>query len=193
MTFVINLVVINPPTRRYLVVQMPRVEVVRHLHVVPHETQGHAEGGVVHRGTRRDGGSPRGGGRELVHLDPVVAAQVVPRGLDEAEAAKVKAAFRSLLVDEKIGAKRIDSICRVTDFTKMKLGKDGKLEGENEIRKSINEEWGEFKTTVTEKGAVVEKPLVTAKATKTKDEIFAISDKAERQKAIAENHELFGF
>ena len=112
---------------------------------------------------------------------------------DDAEAARIRAAYKSLLVDEKIGAKRIDSICKVTDFTKMKLGKDGKLEGENDLRKAINDEWGEFKTTVTEKGAVVEKPLQTGKPTKTKEEILAITDTAERQKAIAENHELFGF
>ena len=112
---------------------------------------------------------------------------------DEAEASKVRAAYKSLLVDEKIGAKRIDSICKLTDFTKMKLGKDGKLEGEEDLRKTINDEWGEFKTAVSERGAVVEKPPQIGKATKTKEEIFAIKDTAERQKAIAENHELFGF
>ena len=112
---------------------------------------------------------------------------------DEAEASRVRAAYRSLLVDEKIGTKRIDSICKVTDFSKMKLGKDGKLEGEEELRKAINDEWGEFKTTVSEKGAVVERPPQVGKATKTKEEIFAIQDTDERQKAIAENHELFGF
>ena len=112
---------------------------------------------------------------------------------DEAEAAKVRAAYRSLLADEKIGAKRIDSIMKVTDFSRMKVGKDGKLEGEEDLRKAINEEWGEFKTTVTEKGAVVEKPPQTGKATKTKEEIMAIRDTAQRQQAIAENHELFGF
>jgi molecular chaperone GrpE (heat shock protein) len=112
---------------------------------------------------------------------------------DEAEAAKVKAAYKSLLVDEKIGAKRLDSIMRVTDFSKMKLNKEGRLDKEDEIRKAINDEWSEFKTTVTERGAKVETPLQTGRATKTKDEIFSIKDTAERQKAIAENHELFGF
>lgn len=112
---------------------------------------------------------------------------------EEAEAAKVKAAYRSLLVDEKIGAKRIDSICRVTDFSKMKLGKDGKLADEDELRKAINQEWSEFKTTVTERGATVETPPQTGKATKTKDEIMAIKDTHQRQQAIAENHQLFGF
>ena len=111
----------------------------------------------------------------------------------DAEAAKVRSAYRKLLAGEGIGEKRLDSILKVTDLSKMKLDKDGNLEGVDELKKAINEEWGEFKTTVTEKGAVVEKPLQTGKATKTKEEIFAIKDTAQRQKAIAENHELFGF
>lgn len=112
---------------------------------------------------------------------------------DEAEATRVQAAYRSLLVDEKIGAKRLDSIMKVTDFSRMKLNKDGRLENEDQLRKSINEEWSEFKTTVTERGAKVETPPQIGKATKTKEEIYAIKDTAERQRAIAENHELFGF
>lgn len=111
---------------------------------------------------------------------------------DDAEAAKVRAAYRSLLVDEKIGAKRLDTIMRVTDFSKMRLGEDGKLEGEAELRKQIGEEWGEFKTTTTEKGAQVDRPPQTGKPVKTKEEIMAIKDTTERQKAIAENLQLFG-
>lgn len=111
----------------------------------------------------------------------------------EAEAAKVKSAYRKLLAGEGIGEKRLDSILKVTDLSKLKLDKDGNLEDVDGLKKAINDEWSEFKTTVTEKGAVVEKPLQTGKATKTKEEIMAIKDTAERQKAIAENHELFGF
>ena len=111
----------------------------------------------------------------------------------DAEAAKVRSAYRKLLADEKIPEKRLDSILKVTDFSKMKLDKDGKLEKEDELRKAINDEWSEFKVTVTEKGATVEKPPQTGRVTKTKEEILAIKDTAERQKAIAENHELFGF
>lgn len=111
----------------------------------------------------------------------------------DAESAKVKAAYRKLLADEGISEKRLDAILKVSDLSKMKLDKDGNLDSVNELKKAINDEWGEFKTTVTEKGAVVEKPLQTGKATKTKEEIYAIKDTAERQKAIAENHELFGF
>lgn len=111
----------------------------------------------------------------------------------DAEAAKVRTAYRKLLAGEGISEKRLDSILKITDLSKLKLDKDGNLEGVDGLKKAINDEWGEFKTTVTEKGAVVEKPLHTGKPTKTKDEIMAITDTDERQKAIAENHELFGF
>ena len=111
----------------------------------------------------------------------------------DANAAKVGTAYRKLLSDEGISEKRLDAILKVTDLSKMKLDKDGNLENAADLKKAINDEWGEFKTTVTEKGAVVEKPLQTGKATKTKEEIYAIKDTHARQQAIAENHELFGF
>ena len=111
---------------------------------------------------------------------------------EDAEAAKVRAAYRKLLIEEGIGEKRLDSIMKVTDFSKMKLDKDGKLDSEDELRKSIGDEWGEFKTTVTEKGAKVETPPVTGKSQMTKEQILAIKDTSERQKAIAENLNLFG-
>ena len=111
----------------------------------------------------------------------------------DAEAARVRTAYRKLLAGEGISEKRLDSILKVTDLSKMKLDKEGNLEKADELRKAINEEWAEFKTTVTERGATVEKPPQTGKATKTKDEIMSIRDTRERQQAIAENHELFGF
>ena len=111
----------------------------------------------------------------------------------EAEQTAIKAAYRKMLIGEGISEKRIDAIMKVTDFKNMKRDKDGNLDNADALKKSIAEEWGEFKTTVTQKGAEVSKPPQTGKATKTKEEIDAIKDTAERQKAIAENHELFGF
>ena len=111
----------------------------------------------------------------------------------DATAAKIRSEYRKLLAESGISEKRLDSILKVTDISKMKLDKDGNLEGVDDLKKSISSEWGDFVTTVTEKGAVVEKPLQTGKAKMTREEIFAIKDTAERQKAIAENHELFGF
>ena len=69
----------------------------------------------------------------------------------------------------------------------MKLGEDGKLVNEADVRAAINKDWGEFKQTVTQQGAKVENPPKTGKATMTVDEIMAIQDTGERQKAIFEN------
>ena len=114
------------------------------------------------------------------------------KAAEDAEAAKVRAAYRKLLIDEKIGEKRLDSILKVTDFTKLKLDKDGTtLQNEAELRKAIGDEWGEFRTTVTEKGANVETPPATGASKMSKEQILAIKDTSERQKAIAENLDLF--
>ena len=110
----------------------------------------------------------------------------------DAEAAKVRSAYRKLLAGEGISEKRLDSIMKVTDLSKVKLDKDGNLEKVEELRNAINEEWGEFKTTVTERGATVDKPPQTGKPVRTREEILAIKDTGERQRAIAENLNLFG-
>ena len=76
----------------------------------------------------------------------------------EAESAKVSAAYRKLLTEEKISEKRLDAILRVTDLSAMKLTKDGKLEGEAKLRESIKTDWAEFITKKEERGAGVDNP-----------------------------------
>lgn len=115
------------------------------------------------------------------------------KAAQDAEAAKIRAAYRKLLTDEKIGEKWLDRIIKGTDFSGIKLDKDGNLADLDKLKETIDKEWGDVKTTVTQQGAKVETPPQAGKATKTKQEIMAIKDTAERQKAIAENHELFGF
>ena len=110
----------------------------------------------------------------------------------DAEMSAVKAAYRKMLIGENISEKRIEAIMKVTDFSKMKRDKDGNLENADVLKKAIADEWGEFKATVSEKGAVVANPPSVAKPTKTREEILAIKDTSERQKAIAENLQLFG-
>ncbi len=107
--------------------------------------------------------------------------------------AKVQAAYCRLLTDEKISEKRHAVICKVTDFSGMKLDKDGNLQGADKLREAIRTDWAEFVTETHERGAKVETPPDTGKQARTKDEILAIKDTAERQRAIAENHTLFGF
>lgn len=109
----------------------------------------------------------------------------------DADAAKVRSEFRKLLTEEKISEKRLDAICKVTDFSAMKLDKDGSLHDADKLRESIKKDWGEFITETRERGVDVETPL-GGKNQMTKAEILAIKDTSERQKAIAENLNLFG-
>lgn len=104
----------------------------------------------------------------------------------------VKAAYRKLLKEANIDEKRFDTITRVTDFSKMKLTKDGALEGAEDLTKAIEKDWADFVVTTGKKGADVDntgnngtgKPM-------TKNDIMAIKDHTERQKAIAEHLDLF--
>ena len=103
---------------------------------------------------------------------------------------RVKTAYDRMLKDENYSDKWRERILESTNFSDLKLGEDGKLDNEESLRNAVNEKWGDVKTTVIEKGAVVEKPL-TGISRKTKEEILAIKDTDERQKAIAENLDLF--
>lgn len=106
----------------------------------------------------------------------------------------LKAAYRKLLLSQNVGENHIDSILRVTDFSKMKIGEDGKLEDEAKLIESIKADWSGFIATTQTKGATVSTPPAnsTGGTGKTKEEILAIKDTAERQKEILANHELFG-
>ena len=103
-----------------------------------------------------------------------------------------QAAFRKLLAAEKIPDKFHDRIIRMTDFDAMEMDGDA-IKDAVKQRKAITDEWGEYKATAETRGANVDTPPATGKVTRSKDEILAIKDTAQRQQAIAENHELFGF
>lgn len=77
---------------------------------------------------------------------------------DKEKSEKIKSAYKSLLSECKVGEKHLDSILRVTDFSKMKLGEDGSLEGAEELKKQIGTDWSGFISTKETKGADVETP-----------------------------------
>lgn len=107
-------------------------------------------------------------------------------------AAKVKAAYRGLLKDANIDEKRFDAIIRATDLSGMKLDRDGKLENADKLTDAIKADWSDFVVTAQTRGAQVKTPPAGGKATRTREEIMAIKDTGERQRAMAENPELFG-
>ena len=123
-------------------------------------------------------------------LDELKAANAAREQAD-----KVKTAYKALLEAEKIDPKRHAVILRATDLASLKLTSDGKIENEDAVRGKIREDWADFRTETKSEGAPASNPPGNGGSGtgKTKAEIMAIKDTGERQRAIAENHELFGF
>ena len=107
--------------------------------------------------------------------------------------AAVTAAYRKLLQESGVDVRRIDSVLKVSDLSKIKLDKDGGIEGAKEISEKIKTEWADFIPVSGEKKEPPANPPMQTKTKMSKADIMAIKDTAERQKAIAENSELFGF
>lgn len=107
-------------------------------------------------------------------------------------AAKTKMAYRKLLSEAGIAEKYLDTVLRVTDLSGVMLDKDGNIEGADKISENAKTEWAEFVTKTNSHGTKTPTPPVSGGNSVTKESIMNIKDSAERQKAIAENHELFG-
>jgi len=113
------------------------------------------------------------------------------------EAEKTKAtktdAFKALLKEIGISEKRIDSVAKVSDIDSLKLDKDGKIDGIEELKKSLETEWADFIVKEASKGANVANPPAGngGAKTMTKDDILAIKDTAQRQKLMLENKDMF--
>lgn len=105
-----------------------------------------------------------------------------------------ESAYKELLMAAGISEKRIPAILKVTDLSAIDLNKDGKIKDSDKLTEGIKTEWADFVTTTRQQGASTQTPPGNAGGTAmTKEEIMKIKDPAARQKAIAENHELFGF
>lgn len=76
----------------------------------------------------------------------------------DAETAKVKAAYKKLLTEEKISEKTLDSVLAATDYSGMKLKEDGTLDKIEDLKKDIDTKWGGFKVQQRQRGQQVETP-----------------------------------
>ena len=76
----------------------------------------------------------------------------------DAETAKVKAAYKKLLTEEKISEKTLDAVLNATDYSKMKLKEDGTLDGVEDLKKDIDTRWGGFRVAQRQRGEKVDNP-----------------------------------
>lgn len=108
--------------------------------------------------------------------------------------AKKADAYKALLQEVGISEKRIGSVLKVSDIDSIEFDDEGKVKEADTLKKTIGEEWADFIVKTDTKGVnTATPPAGSGKVYKSKDEIMAIKDTKERQNAIAENHEMFGF
>ena len=109
------------------------------------------------------------------------------------KSAKEKA-FRDLLTDMKVSDKGVSLILKYQGVNGIELDEDGKLKDAPALRKAVKEDWSDYISTVETKGADTKTPpgSDSGAGKMTKADIMKIKDTSERQKAIAENPELFG-
>lgn len=110
----------------------------------------------------------------------------------ESKAARSNA-YKELLKQAGVSEKRLDAVLKVSDIDSLEMGDDGKFKDSDKILENIKNEWADFITTTETKGAETSTPPTNNGGGKmTKADIMKIKDTSERQKAIVENHELFG-
>ena len=106
--------------------------------------------------------------------------------------AKSDIAFKEWLKGQGYSEKGASKIVKYGGFVP-EFDKDGNIKNAEKLTESVNNEWSEYKETVHTEGAKTATPPTTSgKSTITKEEIMNIKNTAERQRAIAENPELFG-
>ena len=110
----------------------------------------------------------------------------------ETKATKEKA-YKKLLKEAGVSEKRFDKIIKVTDLTGIELDENGKVKDAENVVKGIKDEWSDFIEATGATGASTSTPPKNTGGKMTKEDILAIKDTTERQAAMAENHELFGF
>lgn len=76
----------------------------------------------------------------------------------EATTAKVKAAYKKLLTEEKISEKTLEAVMNATDYSGMTLKEDGTLDGIEDLKKDIDTRWGSFKVAQRQRGEKVDNP-----------------------------------
>lgn len=105
-----------------------------------------------------------------------------------------EAAYKEILKDAGIPERHFAKILKYSDVDGVELDEKGKITTAKDILKEIKEEWADHieKTDVVGT-SIATPPANTGGNAKTREEIMAIKDRGERQKAISENHELFGY
>ena len=115
-------------------------------------------------------------------------ADVEQKGVRESK----EKAMRGILKEIGISEKRLDSVLKLCDVDGLELTTKGEIKGKDKLAESLKDEWSDFISTTSVEGANTANPPTGGEGAKmTKEQIFAIKDTGERQRAIAQNLDLF--
>ena len=105
-----------------------------------------------------------------------------------------EAAYKEVLKDAGIPEKHFAKILKYSDVDGVELDEKGKIKDSKELLKSIKDEWGDHVETQGKQGTNTPNPPSGAGggSGRTKEDIMKIKDRAERQRAIADNPQIFG-
>ena len=104
-----------------------------------------------------------------------------------------KTAYTEIVKDAGLSEKGVSKALKYTDWDSIELDDKGKVKNSANHIKTLKEEWADYVVEEGTKGADTPKPPVNLGSKKytNKNDIMKIKDTSERQKAIAENIDLF--
>lgn len=106
--------------------------------------------------------------------------------------AKKSTAFKAFLKEKGYSENGINKITKYGGYVDgIELDDEGKITNSDKLMSTIENEWGEYKPQAGTARHTPVTPPVGGKIQRTKEDIMAISDTTARQKAIAENLNLF--
>lgn len=103
-----------------------------------------------------------------------------------------KEKYSEMLREMGILEKRIPLILRLTNFNGISLDESGNLANRDELYKSAESEFGDFKKGTTESGVETKNPPTTEPATMERSEIIGMKDPVKRQAEIEKYIEAHG-
>ena len=111
----------------------------------------------------------------------------------KATRAAKETAYKTILRDAGVPDKHHDTLLKYLDVDGVTLDDKGNITTAKDILKQIKEDFEPYIQKTQAQGAQTPTPPATGGGGMTREQIDAIEDTAERQRAIAEHHELFGF
>lgn len=112
-------------------------------------------------------------------------------------AATKREAYRELLTEAGVSNKRLKAVLKIAEadgkLDGIEFEEDGKVKGSEDIVKAIKADYDDYIVSTSVTGAETATPPANIGGNgMTKEDIMAIKDTAERQKAMVENPDLFG-